>query len=392
MGLLERFRRLRGRVADDASAPAIRQTRRFYGNQDLELVGESFYQPALWNACGGTIGGERVRHEVVAVLVPESDNLHDRNAVAAHIDGKIVGHLDRETAAQYVAGVHALMHVHNAHVELNGVIVGGGWYGDRPGLLGVWLDHDPADFGIAPPSYGAIRAARSGNDGVMRTGFSEAWLTDAEDDSYDLSWYDELPERDVDAIAKLRQLLETDPDPIDRHFQFAELEARLYRMREAGAFALDEYDDVCGRHDLEMDGICAAFVRKWDRVPLLETYRQMAVRQAKKKDWRVCLWWAERGLALYGDRPARREAVDDLVKRRDRAATKLEPAEPRSTNIRASVVPVQRPPVSASSSAEVARVGAVDVEVLSCGQCLGPFERLRVRGRKPRLCPECRLG
>jgi hypothetical protein len=30
--------------------------------------------------------------------------------------------------------------------------------------------------------------------------------------------------------------------------------------------------------------------------PLLDTYRQMAVRQQKKKDWRACLWRTERGL------------------------------------------------------------------------------------------------
>ena len=31
---------------------------------------------------------------------------------------------------------------------LRGVIVGGGYYDDGPGRLGVWLEHDPADFGM----------------------------------------------------------------------------------------------------------------------------------------------------------------------------------------------------------------------------------------------------
>jgi hypothetical protein len=50
--------------------------------------------------------------------------------------------------------------------------------------------------------------------------------------------------------------LAADPDPIDRHFQFAELETRLYRSRELYELALAEYDEVWARHDAEMDSIC----------------------------------------------------------------------------------------------------------------------------------------
>jgi len=31
-----------------------------------------------------------------------------------------------------------------------------------------------------------------------------------------------------------------------------------------------------------MQQICAAFMAKWGKIPLLDTYRQMAVRQQKK--------------------------------------------------------------------------------------------------------------
>lgn len=61
-------------------------------------------------------------------------------------------------------------------------------------MLGVWLSHDPADFGVAtvvPPPPAALA-------GSMRTGLTEALLTDAEDDSYDLSWLHRLP---ADALA-----------------------------------------------------------------------------------------------------------------------------------------------------------------------------------------------
>jgi hypothetical protein len=117
----------------------------------------------------------------------------------------------------------------------------------------------------------------------MRTGFTEAWLTDAEDDSYDLSWFNELPEAGRPAIAKLRELLAVDPDPIDRHFQFAELETRLYHSRDLYESALDEYDETCAQHDAEMETICAAFMAKWGKIPLLDTYRQMAIRQQKRR-------------------------------------------------------------------------------------------------------------
>jgi hypothetical protein len=208
----------------------------------------------------------------------------------------------------------------------------------------------------------------------MRTGFTEAWLTDAEDDSYDLSWYSELPVGDREAIAVLLHLLETDPDPIDRHFQFAELESRLYRCRDLFPEALDEFDEACQRHDAEMHTICEAFRAKWAKLPLLETYKQMAIRQQKRKDWQACLWWAERGLELYGNDAAREDAVEDLLKRRNRALSKLEEAS-RPPSQR-----VSRPAPEAS------------IEVLVCAACGRSFERVRTRGRKPTACPECRAS
>jgi hypothetical protein len=67
-----------------------------------------------------------------------------------------------------------------------------------------------------------------------------------------------------------------------------------------------------------MDGICGAFVAEWGTVPLLELYRQMAVRQQKAHDYRRALWWTNRGIALYGGEPAMAEGIEDL---RHRSAT-----------------------------------------------------------------------
>ncbi len=115
----------------------------------------------------------------------------------------------------------------------------------------------------------------------MRTGLSDAVATDDADDSYDLSWMSGLPADDIRAISALRQLLAHDTDPINRHFMHAQLENLLYGARNAFASAPDEYDQACRDHDGEMDAIRQAFMAKWGQVPVLEAYRQMAIRQQK---------------------------------------------------------------------------------------------------------------
>jgi hypothetical protein len=55
------------------------------GRETLEVVGESHYQDQLWRAVGG-FQNDRVRHDVLAVLVPEPDNPHDENAIMVVID------------------------------------------------------------------------------------------------------------------------------------------------------------------------------------------------------------------------------------------------------------------------------------------------------------------
>jgi len=399
MGLFDRYRSAgRPSAGASAGAPGVYL---HGGDEDLEVVGESYRQDRLWAACGGTPGGERVRHEVIAVLVPEPQNPVDPYAIAVHIGDGLVGYVPRDLAPEYGPGLHALMAGCGGYVALNAVIVGGGLREDGPGMLGVWLQHDPRAFGIAPPDRRSWvgppqRPAPLG--GTMRTGFTEAWLTDVEDDSYDLSWFDDLPDADLPAIALLRQLLETDPDPIDRHFQFAELEARLYRCRDLFDSALDDFDSVCQRHDAEMETICQAFLRKWGKVPLLTTYKQMAIRRQKQSDWQSCRWWAERGLALYGDAAAREEAVEDLHKRRNRSLAKIEaPAKKTTrrttvTSVTVAVFPDGDGDGEGDGREPAEAVRAPDLEVLSCRGCGRSFERVKVPGRKPSLCPVCRLG
>jgi hypothetical protein len=336
------------------------------GRENLNVVGEASYQDNLWGVVGGRGSPEdRVRVDVVAVLVAEADNPYDANAVSVWVQGLKVGYLSRDDARRYRPGLLALEHKHGKPVALSGAIVGGGIRADGPGRLGVFLDHDPADFGLRPMPPSAATGS------TMWSGLSDALATDEADDSYDLGWMHDLPTDDLRAIKLLRQLLERETDAIDRHFMHAHLEALLYRSRDVFSSALDEYDQACRHHDAEMDGIRAAFMAKWGHVPVLETYKQMAIRQQKAKNFEQALWWAERGIAIHGTDCARPEALEDLQK--------------RAAGYRAKLTPHPRP-----SRPRVARSARAEVEVLTCTSCGREFQRTRVAGRKPLQCKQCR--
>jgi tetratricopeptide (TPR) repeat protein len=340
------------------------------GSHDLEVVGESYYQDALWQVVGIRTK-ERVRLEIQAVLVAEDDNLYDPNAISVWIDGMKVGHLSREDAEAYRPGLLALQAREGKSIALRGVIVGGGVRHDGPGYLGVWMSHDPGDFGIAavgPPPTSSMRAS-------MRTGLTEALLADERDDSYDLSWLQRLPSDPISAIGRLRQLLRHDPDLIDHHFMYCELEERLYRSRDAFSSALQEYDETCAQHDTEMNDIRDALLAKFGKVPLLDTYRQMAVRQQKAKNWSEAIRWAERGLSLYEQNAARPEVVDDLEKRVVAYRARLSGTSKNTPK----AVGTTKDPANRSTT-----------ETLTCARCGSIFQRSITRGRKPKHCPSCR--
>ncbi|HET7130524.1 MAG TPA: HIRAN domain-containing protein [Gaiellaceae bacterium] len=345
------------------------------GDETLYVVGESYRQDALWQLVGGT-REEGVRVECVAQLVPEPDNPHDRNAIAVFIKGEHVGYLSRSDAAAYLDGLtHLIKESPNGHVTLHGWICGGGLREDGLGRLGVFLDHDPEDFGVVdePPPHRTLADLPKGYG--FRTGFSEARSTDLEDDSYDLSWFDDLSQSVPTAIAQLKTLLATVDDPIDRHYMYAELEHRLYGARFAVASALEEYDEACRQHDAAMDEIRAALFAKFGRLPILDTYRQAGVRCQQAKDWQGARRWCERGIVLYGDDAAKPEFVDDLRKRHAHAIAKLEAADRPK--------PTRKPRQPQPARAQV-------VEALVCQVCGHSFERVRTQGRKPRACPTCR--
>jgi hypothetical protein len=120
------------------------------GTDDLEVVGESFHQDNLWRLVSPHCYGDRdrVRTEIFALLVPEDGNPYDANAVAVWIQGLMVGHLSRHDARSYRPGLLRLQDQHRQPIALAGVIAGGGIRADGPGRLGVFLRHDPSDFGL----------------------------------------------------------------------------------------------------------------------------------------------------------------------------------------------------------------------------------------------------
>jgi hypothetical protein len=173
MGFFDRMLGRAARSVATSSSPAGIAPTVLGGNETLEVVGESHYQDHLWRLAGG-LQAERVRCAVQAVLVPEPDNPDDSNAVCVLIDDGVVGYLSREDALAYRPGLVALMQRHGSSIALDGHIVGGGQRQDGLGMLGVFLDHDPRDFGL-----GARQIAHIGE---LRTGLSQAVATDAQDD------------------------------------------------------------------------------------------------------------------------------------------------------------------------------------------------------------------
>ena len=118
------------------------------GSEDLDVVGESHYQENLWRLVGPRRRDERVRFDVRAVLVAEHDNPHDTDAVAVWVQRLKVGHLSRASARRYRPGLLRLQERYGQPIALYGVIAGGGMREDGPGRLGVFLRHNPADFGL----------------------------------------------------------------------------------------------------------------------------------------------------------------------------------------------------------------------------------------------------
>lgn len=139
-----------------------------------------------------------------------------------------------------------------------------------------------------------------------------------------LRWLEDLPTDRLVAIKQLRNMLAGETDPVERHFMYLELEKLLYKSRDVFESALDEYEATCLAHDSEMESIIPRLQEELGGIPGLPTYKQAAIMKQKAHDFEGALWWAERGLALYGDDPIRLDYVEDLQKRVGKYRKKLE--------------------------------------------------------------------
>ena len=112
------------------------------GDERVEAVGESHYQPALLRCCGARRGDE-VRFGCRARLVPEPSNPYDRNAVAVQVDGEHVAYLAREDAARWQPLLLKLATAGQV-AACEAVIAARGARGDTDNL-GIFLHLPPLD-------------------------------------------------------------------------------------------------------------------------------------------------------------------------------------------------------------------------------------------------------
>jgi hypothetical protein len=296
----------------------------FGGSVPLEVVGESFYQEALRKIVGPI--NEHVRIPVTAILLAEVDNRYDANAISVWISAWKVGHLSRGDAAMIRLGLLDLQRRVGTTIALPGVIVGGGE--GRPSY-GVFLNYNPAAFGLGVSDPISVRTSGTQIDAGVRTGLSNAVIADLRDDDYDLGWQSRLPQDRLKAMTFLRHELASERAAISRHFIHSRLEQLLYETRDDFASALDEYDAACEAHHAEMPVLRSALIEQFGGVPLIEMYRQAAIRHQKAHDWQAALRWVEAGLRVYGTQALRQEFVDDLERRATDYREKLEPKPPR---------------------------------------------------------------
>ncbi|CCF83604.1 HIRAN domain-containing protein [Nitrolancea hollandica] len=108
------------------------------GEEDVYVVGESFYQDELKSlvqkALKDNSNCDPHRVETVAILAPEPRNKHDPNAVQVKIDGKRIGYLSREDAEHYQPSLVRLAKKLRT-IACNGIIVGGREEGHSYGVV-----------------------------------------------------------------------------------------------------------------------------------------------------------------------------------------------------------------------------------------------------------------
>jgi hypothetical protein len=285
--------------------------------------GESHRQEALHAMCGSP----RAQGYLVPVetnLRREPTNPVDKNAIRVEVRGEHVGYVAREIAAQMSP---ALDKAKCREFAVAGIIRGGSPHAPSFGLhlwLGRRLSPGPqiqfddsfyhhGDFVIAwPPREGegddsprpsSSRPSRP--SGEVRTGAS----------SHTGKWGEIDQNNPIATLKSSRDFLETETNPIERHFAFNVLEEALYKCRGLISGALEDFEAVCEQHHSEMKSIRPALMTFFEGIPMLPLYRQMAIMKVKAKDYQAAVDWCLRGLEVYGNDALRQDGVQDLRQR-----------------------------------------------------------------------------
>jgi hypothetical protein len=108
------------------------------GNYHCEIVGESFYQPAI-KRLAGTDNEHVNEKEFKAFIVPDNDNRHDDRAVRIDIEGMTVGHLSREDARSFRRRLKS-KNLTDQITLCKALIVGGDGWNGNPSFYGVCLN------------------------------------------------------------------------------------------------------------------------------------------------------------------------------------------------------------------------------------------------------------
>ncbi len=253
---------------------------------DFEIVGESSYQDALHRVRASASKKDSRGYAVATVVLRrEPSNRYDANAIEViHPNHGRIGYVPKDEADRLRPYFEGLRNAGLGGAACDAVLLGGGR--DRPSI-GAFLSFRPIN----------------------------------EDDTL---WGDKLSGDASLDLPLVRRQLSAETNPIDRHYLFLDLERLLYRSRDTFASSLDEFDAACREHDAEMGGIRQALVAKCGFVPDLATYKQAAIRHQKAGDLEQVIRWTQRGIDLYGDLALEPEWPQDLVKRRDNAAAKLQ--------------------------------------------------------------------
>jgi HIRAN domain len=101
----------------------IDEIRLSFPDEVVRVVGVSHYQAALREIAPP--GAGRVRHPVLARLVPEPTNPHDENAIQVLVFDQLVGYLSRDDAVRYGPAVR-LLRDHGRVLVCEAVVAGRG--------------------------------------------------------------------------------------------------------------------------------------------------------------------------------------------------------------------------------------------------------------------------